>query len=136
MGVTQSQILSVTPARMPEPPTPPRRRRPSELSLWGGNVLAADDFAPDAKRGAWRGGRVALVVIVAALLAAGGWVWHSWPNLPWVGQFAFAPKPAQPIVTAPAQCRRARPGTPCAWPRPPPPGRSARWRRSSAAAIC
>jgi hypothetical protein len=53
IGVTQSQILSVSPnASNTEPPTPPPPSRPVEKSLWGGDVLASDEFAPDAQRSA------------------------------------------------------------------------------------
>jgi hypothetical protein len=103
LGVTQSQILSVSPARMQDPPPTPRRRRPSEVSLWGGNVLAADDFTPEGKRKTGRGGRVAMFVVVVVLLAAGGWAWQSRAKLPWLSQFATAPKAADPIVTTPAE---------------------------------
>ncbi|HEX6838234.1 MAG TPA: hypothetical protein VF334_16775 [Polyangia bacterium] len=115
IGVTQSQILSVSPTRLQEPPTPPRPSRPVEMSLWGGKVLAADDFAPDGTRKARRRGRVALVVVLGGLLAAGGWLWHSWPKLPWKSHVAPA---ATPTVAAPAPATVAAPAPTVAAPAP------------------
>jgi len=131
IGVTQSQILSTSPVQ-PElprvPPAAPRRRAappPAEMSVWGGNVLLSDEFAPDAgrkpRRRPWR--LLGILVVVGGLTTAGGLVWRSWPRVPflkvdWPGRSttssaasaqpipvvdrAAAPARAVPAVTAPA----------------------------------
>lgn len=109
IGVTQSQILSVSPTRLQEPPTPPRPSRPVEMSLWGGKVLAADDFAPDARRKVPRRGRLAWVIGVGGLLAAGGWLWHSSAQLPWMSRSAAPSNAAAKAPGEPASNPAATP---------------------------
>src|SRR5437899_272932 len=88
LGVTQSQILSTSPV---QPPTPPALRLraappPKDMSMWGGNVLGSDDFAPDAGRKPRRRPKrlLGILVVVGGLTAAGGLVWSSWPRVPFL----------------------------------------------------
>jgi hypothetical protein len=120
IGVTQSQILSTSPTR-PEPPPPPRRKAappPQEMSVWGGNVLLSDDFTPDAgrkpRRHPWR--LVGILVVLSGLAAAGGFVWRSWPRVPflnvdWSARSTPPTTAAAHPATASAQPAPASPAT-------------------------
>jgi hypothetical protein len=67
------------------------------MSMWGGNILPSDEFAPDAgrksQRRPWR--LLGSLTVVGALAAAGGLVWKSWPRV------ASAPAVAAPASSAP-----------------------------------
>lgn len=130
IGVTPSQIVSVS----PEPPRTPagkeRRRAPAakDVSLWGGKVMLANEFAPEAgagpRRHPWR--VVGLLLVGGSLVAAAGWGWRLWdsrmsvpgrsaatavaPPPPAAAvPAATTPPPAAPSATAPAAVPSAAP---------------------------
>jgi hypothetical protein len=104
-------------------PRSPKAKKRGDVSMWGGGLLMADDFAPERKprRGPWR---VIGVVALVLLLGGGAFAWHSWPripilNRPWPG-VAASPPPAPPVVAeAPAPAPPAPAAAPPA-PAPPP----------------
>jgi hypothetical protein len=113
LGVTESQILSAAPSppQPPRPPVAPPRpqgaRVRGDMSLWGGKVLPADEFAPEAggkrRRRPWR--LVTILAAVGGLTVVGAWVWRSSPQVP----SSTAPARPAPVLAPVASTATATP---------------------------
>jgi hypothetical protein len=112
--ISDSELFPMPP-KTGAPPAPrgkPRTSRSEDVSMWKGQVVASDDFAPVVDDRP-RGGRAWILLAVLALVGAGGGVFYYLKQRqpaaapapasgPASAKPAPAPAPAPPVVTPPA----------------------------------